>query len=187
MASRLNPQKLFQGVLAGLRHRREDIAAEKPDWVTRIVLVAVPILVGGGMIWLRFEVQAPDQLLAGAALLAGALLTGFSQVAAWRERILTRDEQARTRALNEAAAHILFSLLAAVFIMTLVVLLVVIPGCGLPDWVSGLRIWLGAVAVAALAYVGLTLLIVSNLLWDAFNFEQEDAERENLEDLPDDD
>ncbi|GAA3326064.1 hypothetical protein GCM10017711_24360 [Paeniglutamicibacter sulfureus] len=187
MASRLNPMQLIRGVREGLRHREENAAAEKPDWTTRIVLLSIPILVAGGMIWFGLGVQSPDQLLAGAALLAGALLTGFSQVAAWRERILMRDEQARTRALDEAAAHILLSLVAGVAITVLVVSLVVIPSEDIPAWVEQIRVVLGAISVAVLSYVGLTLLIVANLLWDAFQFEKQDAERENLEDLPNED
>ena len=150
------------------------------------MLVLIPSVILTEMLVLRVNIEAPDQLLAGAALLAGALLTGFSQIAAWRERILTRDEQARTRALDEAAAHILVSLLVAVLITALVVTLTVMPDSCIPDWMSILRIVFGAIAVGALAYVGLTLVIVANLLWDAFQFEKKDARLETLDELPDD-
>ncbi len=187
MASRLDVRPLVRGVLAGLRHRRDLQEEESPDWPTRIVLVAIPAAVIAAMLLFHVTLGVPDQLLAGAALLAGALLTGFSQVAAWRERILTRDEQARTRALDEAAAHILGSLLISVLITVLVVALAVLPTLGISSLLLAVRAVFGAVAVGALAYVGLTLVIVANLLWDAFQLEKKDAVLDELEDLPDED
>ncbi|MBD3779232.1 MAG: hypothetical protein IE923_08215 [Micrococcales bacterium] len=185
MASRLNVAPLFRGVLTGLRHRDEDPTKEVADKTTRFILFGVPILAGASIVAFRVEVSAPDQLLAGVTLLAGALLTGFSQVAAWRERILQRDEQARTRALDEAAAHILFSLLASTLVTALVVALTIVPDLCLPSWLDLLCVILGALAVAALVYVGISIVIVANLLWDAFSSEKVDAQVEAAKELAD--
>lgn len=185
MASRLDPIPLFHGVIDGLRHRNDDKGEEKPDWVTRLTLAVIPLSIAILMVAFRLSIAHPDQLLAGAALLSGALLTGFSQVAAWRERILLRDEQARIRALDEAGAHILSGLLATILITALVVTLTVLPDKCIPEVLTWIRLGIGAIAIGLLTYVGITLFIVTNLLWDAFKAEHEDARRESLQDLPD--
>jgi hypothetical protein len=87
MAHRLDPRPLFLGVLKGVRHRDEEESNEKADWVTRLILAGLPTLVFIGLLVLNRDLDILDQLLGGTALLIGALLTAFSQVAAWRERV----------------------------------------------------------------------------------------------------
>lgn len=182
MLDRLSPRSIFRGVLDGLKKRSRN-ENEKNDVWARLILFGVPVLVAGAVIATQTIVDKAEVALAAAALLVGALLAGFSQVASWRERVLARStnrNSVRVRALNEAGALILFSIhvsviaSVAVFIVTLV---------GTPEPGTAARwfvVILGSVGPAALAYVALSLVFVANLLWDAFVNDQEDVEQENL-------
>jgi magnesium-transporting ATPase (P-type) len=173
MAHRLDPRPLLIGVLQGVRHRDEDEANERPDWGTRVSLIGLPIIVFIVLLVMNKDLDILDQLLGGTALLIGALLTAFSQVVAWRERVIAREEKSRTRALTEAAALILASVIVAIIVTTLVIVMSIIPEpCGdqILHWV---RVSFGAAAIALLALIGLVLYIVTSLLWDAFVFEEQ--------------
>jgi hypothetical protein len=183
MAHRLDPRPLFLGVLKGVRHRDEEESNEKADWVTRLILAGLPTLVFIGLLVLNRDLDILDQLLGGTALLIGALLTAFSQVAAWRERVIARDEAARTRALSEAAALILGSVVAAIAVTALVILVSLIPeACGniVLHWT---RVSIGAAAAALMTLIGLILYIVTGLLWDAFVFEEQVEKSNHLGEL----
>jgi len=138
------------------------------------VLIVVPIVVFIAALALGLELVKADQLLAGTALLVGGLLTTFSQVATWRERLLARErkvEAIHIRALNEAAAHILVSVLFAGFTAALLIVLANIDtnmALAHPALRWLVRI-LSALSVACFSYMALTLIIVVNLLWDAFS------------------
>lgn len=74
------------------------------------------------------------------------------------------------RALREAAAHILVSVLVSMLItlcLGAVANIDVAPGVtsGVAYWFS---ICLGAIGVAGLGYLSVALIIVVNLLWDAY-------------------
>ncbi|WP_121254811.1 hypothetical protein [Nocardioides ferulae] len=116
----------------------------------------------------------PGQLLAATALFVGAMLTAFSQIAAWRERILDRDlkiERSAGRALEEAGAHVLTSVLLSVVVSAVVLL--VGATANLPSVLNEhrettMRVLTG-LATGLLTYIGLALAIVVNLMWDAFS------------------
>ncbi|APH43684.1 hypothetical protein BMW26_00970 [Microbacterium sp. 1.5R] len=172
-------------MLSGLR-RRSTNGAEKPDWGARVALFGIPAVVATALIATQTIANEAEMMLAAAALLVGALLAGFAQVAAWRERILTRGRKVdavRIRALNEAGALILMSIhvsvgaAVAVFILALMDTEDVEP---LTHWIA---VTLGAAGPAALAYVALSLIFVANLLWDGFVNEEADNTRENLSDF----
>lgn len=172
MPGRFDLRPLARGLGDGLRRRRV-LGAEPADRRVRGVLIGVPIVVFIAALVLGLELVKADQLLAGTALLVGAFLTTFSQVATWRERLLARErkvEAVHIRALNEAAAHILVSVLLAGFTAVLLIVLANID-TNVALTHPALR-WLvrilSALSVACFSYLALTLIIVVNLLWDAY-------------------
>lgn len=173
MPGRFDLRPLASGLGHGLRRRRV-LGTEPADRRARGVLIVVPIVVFIAALALGLELVKADQLLAGTALLVGGLLTTFSQVATWRERLLARErkvEAIHIRALNEAAAHILVSVLFAGFTAALLIVLANIDtnmALAHPALRWLVRI-LSALSVACFSYMALTLIIVVNLLWDAFS------------------
>ena len=150
----------------------------------------MPLLVAAVLGSLGVEFSHADQLLAGAALLAGALLAAFVQIASWRERILARHRRVDgvdVRALNEAAAHVLVSFLASLAVTIFVVVLANIDLYCAPVWVHVVDRVLSAAAAALFTYIIVSLVIVVNLLWDAFQNEQRESEREGLKGKSDSD
>ncbi|WP_284299873.1 hypothetical protein [Homoserinibacter gongjuensis] len=127
------------------------------------------------------RLDAASELLAGAALLVGALVATFSQVAVWRERLLARDDTVgpmRIRALNEAAAHILLGTMASVGATVAIVTLVSFSWpCAsvVGHWV---QVALSSLTLGLFAYVVVTIMIVINLLWDAYQEEGTRAPRD---------
>jgi hypothetical protein len=182
MAGRFDLRPLFYGVLDGLRHRGEE--PESVDWATRSVLTGAPIAALIACVAFDVQLTSADQLLAGVALLAGALLAAFAQVGSWRERILQKRKNTdddRVAALNEAAAHILLSIVVSLFAMAVVIVLANLdPYAAWTPWTSRVLSGLG---VAALTYLGLVMIIVVNLLWDAYGQEPADAAEDHLPDF----
>ena len=189
MAHRLDLHPLIKDLAASISNRREDLANERPDRGTQIVLLAVPGLVGILVVAFRIELRDAGQLLAGAALLAGALLTGFGQVAAWRERLLLRPisiSASRVRSLNEAAGHILVGLVISLVASLCVMLLSNLSTHSGPIWVHGLAVGLSAAAAACISYIAISLVIVVNLLWDAYKEDQDEVRHDALPEYGDD-
>lgn len=166
--------------MVGLRKRRlSDV--EPADVVARIILFGVPLGTGGVVGGLQVIFQHSDQLLAACALLSGALLAGFAQVASWRERILNRHRDVDAidiRALNEAAAHILSSLAVSVLAAVAVFVLANTDLQCPPLVIHVMACVLSGLSAACLAYVAISLLMVVNLLWDALGVEEREAKRE---------
>lgn len=182
MLDRLNPRRILKGVFAGLR-RRSRAGEERADVGARLVLFGVPIAVAAMLVWTQTMINEPEVALAAGALLVGALLAGFSQVAGWREKILERGravDAVRVKALNEAGALILMSIHVSVLASAAVFAVALIRLDDAPDWLYWLAVCLSSVGPAALTYVALSLVFVANLLWDGFTNEQTDAERESL-------
>ncbi|MGY4859520.1 hypothetical protein [Cryobacterium sp. AP23] len=184
MPERLDPRPLIGALVEGLRKRRLS-GTEPADVPTRVVLFGLPLIVGGLVFGFGLTFTQADQLLAACALLAGALLTGFAQVASWRERILTRYrrvDEIDVRSLNEAAAHILVSLLvsvlAAIAVFILANLNLQCPTVAVDLWARALS----GLSATCLSYVAISLLIVVNLLWDALQNEQRETQREAASD-----
>jgi len=181
MVDRFNPSPLIRGLLEGLRLRR--VSSSEPDdrWV-RLVLFMAPPVTGAVLLTARVEFPAADQLLAASALLVGALLAAFAQVASWRERVLVRHRRridvVDVRALNEAAAHILMSLLIAT-VGSVATFALSNLDLGSKNAVAhGFAQVLSAVSAATFTYVALSLIIVTNLLWDAYVNEEREIRRE---------
>jgi hypothetical protein len=169
---RFDLRPLVRGVGQGLRKRR-DIGPEAADVKARAVLVGLPLATAATCAIIGFVLPKADQLIAGAALLVGALFAAFTQVAAWRDRIAARKnatDAVDLRALSEAGAHILLtvviSLLATADLVVLANLDVEEKN---PDlFLSITTIALSALGVGAFTYMTLSLYMVVNLLWDAY-------------------
>lgn len=185
MLDRFNPSDLIQGLASGLRKRRhlhDEDSEEKADWSSRIILVGLPAAVAVLICVFRWEFTGADQILAGAALLCGSLLAAFAQIASWRERALARNrrvEDLDVRALNEATAHVLVSLMVST---GTVVATFVLANLKLDedssDTLRNVAVGASAVSGATFLYIGLSIIIVANLLWDAYNNEERNARRE---------
>lgn len=185
MLDRFNPRPVLRGVLAGLS-RRSSNDDERPDWGARFALFGIPTVVAGVLIASQTIVDEAEIMLAAAALLVGALLAGFAQVAAWRERILARGRKVdavRVRALNEAGALILMSIHVSVFAAVAVFFLALMDTKNITPPQSWVAVVLGAAGPSALAYVAMSLVFVANLLWDGFVNEEADSARDNIPDF----
>ncbi|MFJ6313691.1 hypothetical protein [Pseudarthrobacter oxydans] len=135
--------------------------------------MVLPLLTSAAAVISGFVLPHADQLIAGTALLMGALLAAFAQIAGWRERLLARaktTDGVEFRALNEAAAHILVAVvvsLAATVVLALLANLDVERQNPSVCYSLVLRA-LTALGVAAFTYVSASMVIVVNLLWDAY-------------------
>lgn len=182
MSERFDVRPLIRGLRKGLRKRRADVHNEVTDVWSRIVLFGIPALILVLMIVFRVELIHADQLLAGAALLSAALIGAFAQIVSWRERILVRNrevERVKVRALNEAGAHVLVSLVMSVLVTVAVFVLANLNAYGAPLYVHIIAWVLSGISAASFAYVALSLIIVANLLWDAFEREEQDIVGQN--------
>lgn len=183
MPGRFSVGPLASGVLAGLRKRRR-LGAEPPDVATRYALLAVPVTVAVISLGERKIFPNPADLLAGLALLAGANLAAFALIASWREQLNHREAKidgARKRALDEAVAHILSSIVLATASMASMIGLT---SMDLGDKPSDLALWtarlLTACGLAFLSYISLVIIIVANLLWDGYSGVNARAEETSL-------
>ncbi len=171
MVARFDLRDLYHGLTDGLRKRREQDEHEPPDVAARVLLVAVPILVGvsAGLVG---PLEVGDALLAGVALLIGALIAGFTQVAAWKDRLQARGratDAVAIRSLNEAAAHILIAVVASVFGTATAIVSMASSSIECPPlWLIVLTRIVVGLSAASFAYIALTLVIVVVLLWDSF-------------------
>jgi hypothetical protein len=180
---RLDLRPLLEGLWEGLRRRRSIAESELPDYWTRGILFGVPVAAIVVVAVLRIRLGGADQLLAGTALLAGALLTGFGQIATWRERLLQRPVTvtgSRLRALNEAVAHVLVCLVVSLIATACVIVLANLDLTDARLVVMGIEVGFSALAVASFSYIFIALVIVVNLLWDAFREEESDASAQHL-------
>lgn len=187
MSERFDVRPLIRGLRLGLRKRRADADNEIPDVWSRIVLFGIPVLILILMVVFRVELTKADQLLAGAALLSAALIGAFAQIVSWRERILRRNrdvERLKVRALNEAGAHVLVSLVMSVVVTVAVFVLANLTLTCVPLFVHVIAWVLSGISAASFAYVALSLIIVANLLWDAFEREEQDIAEQNAPRYP---
>jgi hypothetical protein len=170
MPGRLDLRPLIAGALDGLRKRR--VQGDEPvDGPTRYILFGLPLAVGAVAVALRLQLADAGSVATACGVLIGALLSGFGALGAWKERLLARDrdtEQVDLRALNEAAAHILLSVIVA---MGATVTLTLAANLTTKD-PGTTRAWIvatcGGIGIGALVFLSISLVIVVNLLWDAY-------------------
>lgn len=167
MLDRLNPWPILRGHLKGLS--RGDRAGRAPDVASRIAVGAALLLCVPAWIW-SWTLAAPEALLAGVALLAGALLSAFGFLATARLRLQDRDPRAGTgtqRAkdlLDEAVAHLLAATLAC-----LVDAVVLVVGMNLADHPDHpLTGWTAAGAIALSGYIATVFLILVTRLYSGY-------------------
>lgn len=191
---RFSQRPLADALRAGLRVRkRGDGKDEEPDRLAIAILVGAPVLVFIVTVALQLRLPNSDLLLAAAALLVGALLTAFTQIATWRERLVASGLETvsvRIRALDEAAALVLSGLLVAVACAVAVLLVGVVSSAHMPSylgWIGGqtleilrsVRDWieiaLTAVAGAVFGYIVVSIVIVTGLLLDAYTESKSDT------------
>ncbi len=172
MPGRFDPRPLLRGVGQGLRKRR-DTGPEAPDRKARAVLLVLPLAAAGIAAASGFVLPHADQFIAGAAVLVGALFAAFTQIASWRDRLLMRRNQTDgvdLRALDEAGAHVLFtvvvSLVATANLVVLANLDIDQEDPSLPY--ATVLTTLTSVGVGAFTYMNISLFVVVNLLWDAY-------------------
>ena len=172
MAGRFDLRPLLRGVGRGLRKRR-DTGPEAPDRRVRGVLLALPLAAAWTSVAASFVLPHADQLIAGAAVLVGALFAAFTQIAAWRDRLLTRGnltDGVDLRALDEAGAHVLFTVVVSLAATADLVLLanLDVDQEGPTLIFSIVLKALTAIGVGAFTYMTISLFVVVNLLWDAY-------------------
>lgn len=172
MPGRFDLRPLIRGVRQGLRKRR-DTGPEAADIRARAVLIGLPLATAAVCAVSGLVLPKADQLIAGAALLVGALFAAFTQIAAWRDRILARGnatDAVDLRALSEAGAHILLTVVISLLATAdLVVLANLDVEQENPDLILLIATRaLSSLGAGAFTYMTLSLYVVVNLLWDAY-------------------
>ena len=171
MPGRFDLGPLARAVGVGLRHRAA-VGAEVNDRGTRAVLIVFPT--AGFILSLAFRVAlgGADQLIAGFALLAGTSIASFTQLAAWREKLTARARRVdgvASRALDEAVAHVLMVVVVSMAAtVAMVIVFNIDPGRDPSPAVLWTIRGFSAAGIGAGLYVVLTLVIVVNLLFDAY-------------------
>ncbi len=170
MSFRLDLGPLISAVRDGLRHRGPQ--AEKPDRLTRTLLIAIPLVSFAVSIVFGLKLETSGALITAFALLAGVLLAAFTQLASWRSQLSARSaiyqeaEFSARRAIDEAVAHTLWASFLSV--TATIFSLIAESSLGL-EWACFVipRIFSAGV-VAIGVYLTLTLTIIVNLLWDGY-------------------
>lgn len=171
MANKFVIDTVWRAHLKGLKNRdytKEEPIGE-PDRVSRAILYATPALVAGLFLGFGWKVSAPEALLAGFALLAGAFLAVFAPLAAWRDRLTDRASVDRITGLpvrdflDAAVAHTcLAALVSALSAAVLVV------GMNFADPDGSLTCGWAAAAAAAGIYLLLLLTLIVKALYAAY-------------------
>ena len=175
--ARLSLAPVLWGHWKGLSQRTYDgeaLTRVKPDYLTRIVMVGLPLLAGAVVVWtpakkgLSVEVVA-GLALAWAALVSAGLIGVFTVLAGWRSRLEERakvDEYFKTREaavvalVDEAVAHnrmgVMDALMMAVFAAA---------AAGLPSPWSR---WLLALAAVFATHTAVLFIVISTRLYSAY-------------------
>lgn len=171
MPGRFNLGPLAHAVGDGLRHRAS-VGTEAKDRTTRAVLVLLPATGVILSLTLGVELSGADQLIAGFALLAGTSIAAFTQLAAWREKLTARAKKVdgvASRALDEAVAHVLMIVVVSMAAtVAMVIVFNIEPGEDPSAAVQWTIRGFSAAGIGAGLYVVLSLVIVVNLLFDAY-------------------
>lgn len=166
IAKRIVPVEVFSAHWKALAdYRRTPVT---PDWIARFAVVLIPAIVFVVMWGTSGSLTAPAALLTGMALLAGGLLSAFSQLSALRLKLSDRldkaikGDSARRDHLDETAAH----LLVAAYMAALTAVLLVIGmnvSTNAHGALTGLLAWSAAstsVHVALVFFIALPRLYV---------------------------
>lgn len=158
---RLSPLVVWAAHLDGLtRH-----PTTRPDYLTRAVLLVVPVAVTTVSWSLGAQLRQPGALLAGASLLAGTLLASFGQLATLRGRLTDRPDTRAVAldALDETVAHVLTAVYAA--LATAAVL-----GVGTTLSAGAVTGWVAAVGLGLGTWLLLLVLLITPRLYQAYTY-----------------
>lgn len=178
---RFNPFPLVASSFTSLKKRHRNEALEKPDWVARLVVALIPLTgaIGAGYAAWNSQFAVPaDKLLAGVAVLAGALVASFTQVAGWRERLTMTPgvEDYELRRLDETAAHTLAGAAAGLVASVLLMAVTLVPRPAVHEWEfwRGLYSLLSGLTVFVTAYSGVLTLVSIPIIWGVYQQQHED-------------
>ncbi|MGY1823745.1 hypothetical protein [Geodermatophilus sp. SYSU D00079] len=164
---RLLPTAVIRAQIKGLT--KGDTSRYEPDWVGRVA-VALPLLLFIPAHCLGWKLAAPDALLAGVSLLAGALVGSFGFIASLRLRLVetqvgySEEPDAARDSLDESVAHLLAATLACVLDG---VALVIGMNVSVNDQNDVVGFW-AAVAVALSAYIAVVFYMLVSRLYAAY-------------------
>ncbi|WP_030527730.1 hypothetical protein [Phycicoccus jejuensis] len=119
----------------------------------------------------RVVLVQPSQLTAVFGLMSTAMFAAFALIARWREVLSARTkvvDKIPKRALDEAVAHVLIASLTGISGAALTVVLTVIPTSAPGTTPHLVAVILTAASLALGTVFFLTLLIIINLLHDAY-------------------
>lgn len=156
---RVNPASLFRGHWKVLSNRGLG-PQRSADVVARLAAYGVP-LGAGCAVWLWGSLSAPGSILSALSLFAAGLLTAFTYLATWRDRLTERaeylpDAEALHRDhLDETVTH----LVAAAYVSILAAIALVIGMNTRPEDEDALEGLAAAVPTTLGAYVAILILI----------------------------
>lgn len=175
MSDRFNPFPLLLDAWGAIRVRAT-VGHEHRDWAALVVLGLLPLGLGFWSVWSNWVIRDSSSLIAGFSLMAASLVAVIPQLASWRQRLTDKNSRVDgvgRRKLDEAVSHTLVGVVASIILAVLAVVLSNIvtpsqdgtdPRIALP-WAA--RLITGGL-VGGGAYLILTLLLVVNLLFDAY-------------------
>jgi hypothetical protein len=164
---RLLPNAIIRAQVKGLTHG--NTRAYVPDWVARVAVAVPLLLVVPACIW-DWKLAAPDDLLTGVSLLAGALVGSFGFIASLRLRLIetqlghSEEPDAARDSIDESVAHLLAATLGCVLNA---VALVIGMNVSVDDKGALIGFW-AAVAIALSAYVAVVFYMLVTRLYAAY-------------------
>lgn len=147
-----------------------------PNWLVRVLSLVLPVAAAGAVVYTktRLDTDTAGAVVTAASLVAGALLSAFGLLAAWRERLTDRadkypvhDQPARDM-IDEAVAHILEAVRESVVVAGLGVAIWVLPHAvdGKTWGVVGVAV--SALLVALATHVGVLFGFLTNQLYAGY-------------------
>lgn len=159
----------------GSLRRRASRGHELRDWPAILTLIILPVIAATAVVWQQWTIQNPESLVAGLSLLAAALLAVVPQFASWRQRLTERSkavEGVARRKIDEAVTHTLLGVVLSVGIAFLAVILAnsryTTPYGDKSMLLPWVEVGAGAITAAGGTYLVLTILLIVNLLFDAY-------------------
>lgn len=165
---RLLPNAVIRAQWKGLTHG--NTGAYVPDWVTRVAVFVPPLVLAVAAHCADWKLAAPEALLTGVSLLAGALVGSFGFIASLRLRLIetqvghSEEPDAARDSIDESVAHLLAATLACVLDAVALVI-----GMNVAVDTKGALIGFWAsVAIALSAYVAIVFYMLVMRLYAAY-------------------
>lgn len=171
MSDRFSPVALMVNAWGSLRVRSA-VGHERPDWTAIVALAGLPAGLGVLSFWQGWVFRETGSLVAAFALLSAAQVAIVPQFASWRQRLSERaraSEGIARRKVDEAVSNLLLSVVVCVLLTVLAVVLAnIAPPSGPDDPLALTARLLTGVMCAGACYLVLTILLIVNLLFDAY-------------------